>query len=179
MTNVPKPIVVEYQYCKSTNLIRNTDNMKLQQLWELCDLGDYEAIPEAMRRYLESRKNEILAIEPPPIEPPHSYQRPAIEPPSYYDQLIQNRQIILSPPPPPSRSPVRCLEPIVISTSPSPPPSLPSPATSKADKPNGPTSMKELLSSMSKPSSKAHRKCRTRIQPKAEGRRVGRRVGMH
>ena len=78
ITNVPKPIVVR----DSTNFIRHTDNMKLQQLWELCDLEDYEAIPEAMFRYLESRKNEILGIDRP--EPPHSYQRFAIEPPGYY-----------------------------------------------------------------------------------------------
>ena len=87
ITNIPKPIVIEHQCGISIHRIRHIDNVKLQQLWELCDLEDYEAIPEAIRRYLESRKTEILATKKPPIEPPHSYQRPAI------DMTIYNRLI--------------------------------------------------------------------------------------
>ena len=171
MTNIPKPIVVEHQYDKSTNLIRHIDNVKLQQLWKMCDLGDYEAIPEAMRRYLESRKDEILIVKKLPIEPPHSYQRPAIEPPSYY---------ILSPPPsspPPSSSPPSSPPPSSLSP-PSPPPPPPSPPSAQT-KSNGPTSMKELLISMLKPSSKARRKRHTEKKPKAGRKRIGRRVERH
>ena len=79
VTNIPKPIVVQ----QSTKIIRHTDNVALQQLWELCDLGDYEAIPEAMRRYFESRKKDILTLKKPRVESLNSYQRYAIEPPSY------------------------------------------------------------------------------------------------
>ena len=92
MTNIPKPIVVEHQCGILIHLTRHIDNAKLQQLWELCDLGDYEAIPEAMRRYLKSRKNEILAVNRPSIEHPHSYQRPAIDSAVYNDLMRYNRR---------------------------------------------------------------------------------------
>ena len=89
MTNIPKPIVMKIQAGKGISFIRHTDNVKLQQLWELSDLGDYEAIPEVMRRYLESRKNDILTMKKP--ESSNSYRRSAIEPPSYYLRSANSR----------------------------------------------------------------------------------------
>ena len=88
MTNIPKPIVMKIQAGKNISFIRHTDNLKLQQMWDLCDLGDYEAIPEAMRRYLESRKNDILTMK---SEPSNSYRRSATEPPSYYLRPANSR----------------------------------------------------------------------------------------
>ena len=171
MRNILKPIIVEHRCGTDTNLIRHIDNMKLQQLWEACDLGDYEAIPEAMRRYLESRKDEILAVTEPPIEPLHSYLRPHVEP-------MPSSPPSSSSSPSSSRleSPIRCPEPIVLSTqSSSSFTSSPPPSTSKTQtKPNGPTSMRELLNNMMKPSSRGRRKRNDEAKPKAKRRRVER-----
>ena len=48
-----------------------------------------------MRQYLKLRKNEILIIKLFLIESFYSYQRFVIKSFSYYDQFIQNKQIIL------------------------------------------------------------------------------------
>ena len=80
MTHIPDPI----RYEEGTEIFRHTNNETLRQLWGLCDLADYEAIPQAMRLYFETRKIEIFTSQPVPNEPEFFYQPASTFPSAVY-----------------------------------------------------------------------------------------------
>ena len=80
ITNIFKSIVVQ----NFIIWIRHIDNVKLQQLWKLCDFEDYEIISEIMLQYLNSRKNEILIFKKSRVF--NVYRRFAIE---FFDYCLR------------------------------------------------------------------------------------------
>ena len=95
MTNVFMSIVVTHQCDLNFHIIKHIDNMKFQQLWELCDLKDYEIIFKIMRAYLKTRKNELMIKKSISIEFSHSYKRFVIDMKIYNDFMKHNRIVVI------------------------------------------------------------------------------------
>ena len=95
MTNVFMSIVVKHQCDLFFHIIRHIDNVKLQQLWKLCDLKDYETIFKIMRAYLKTRKNEFMIEESSSIESFHSYKWFAIDFVTHNDFIKRNHKAVI------------------------------------------------------------------------------------
>ena len=95
MTNVFMSIVVKHQCDLNFHIIKHIDNVKLQQLWKLCDLRNYEVIFKIMRAYLKTRKNELMIKKFVSIEFSHSYKRFVINMKIHNDFMKYNRIAVI------------------------------------------------------------------------------------
>ena len=93
MTNIFMSIVVKHQNDLFFHIIKHIDNVKLQQLWKLCDLRDYEVIFKIMRAYLQTRKNEFMIEKSFSIEFFHSYKWFAIDFVIHNDFIKRNHKV--------------------------------------------------------------------------------------
>ena len=95
MTNVLMSIVVKHQNDFDFHIIRHIDNVKLQQLWKLCDLKNYKTILKIIRAYLKTRKNELMIKESSFIESFHSYKWFVIDFATHNDLIKRNHKIVI------------------------------------------------------------------------------------
>ena len=95
MTNVLMSVVVKHQCDLFFHIIRHIDNVKLQQLWKLYDLKDYETILKIMRAYLKTRKNELMIEKSSSIESSHSYKWFVIDSAIHNDLIKRNHKTVI------------------------------------------------------------------------------------